>query len=168
MSLPILGAPTSPHADRLFALQAVRLMARDTDPHEVFCFVHAGMPVPKARARHGKNGHVYTPSSVTKAERDLAYVWQSAVVQRPLAGPLALVALFYLADQRRCDGDNLLKLVMDSATKAGVWHDDSQVTAHAVLVDLDANRPRTVIALAPAMSGLRRMPPKEKRCRQPK
>lgn len=154
------------HDDRAFACTLLWQIARTQGM--AICFVHAGQPVPKARARHGKNGHVFTPATVTKAERDLAWVFQSAVSRRPMVGPVALVTLFFLGDQRRVDGDNLLKLVMDSATKAQVWHDDSQVTAHAVLVDVDCDRPRTVIALAPAMSGLRRMPPKEQRCRQPK
>lgn len=149
------------HDDRAFALSVLRTIARGSAPSTPVCFTHEGVPVPKARARHGKNGHVYTPDSVTKAERDLAWVWQAAVVRRPWSGPVALVALFFLKDQRRTDGDNLLKLVMDAATKGQVWHDDSQVTAHAVLVDLDAGRPRTVIALGPTVSGLRRMPRKE-------
>lgn len=38
-----------------------------------------------------------------------------------------LKATFYRADNREVDCDNLLKTLMDAATYAGVWRNDSQV-----------------------------------------
>ena len=61
-----------------------------------------------------------------------------------------------MPDRRRTDSDNLEKLVMDAATKARVWHDDCQVTAKVVAVELDPVHPRTVVALCPATSSLDR------------
>jgi len=117
-------------------------------------FVHEAEPLPKARPRLS-SGRVYTPKRTADAEQLLAWSWHEATRHlEKLDGPLALVALFYRSNQRRLDGDNLLKLVMDSGTKAGVWYDDSQVTACATVIHLDAERPRTVIGLGPLGSSM--------------
>lgn len=147
--------------DQHYALTVLQLLTRAQTPQPSFYFVHDGEPIPKARARFSKNGGpTYTPPRTVKAEKDLAWVLKSHVTPRPLVGPLALVAIFYRSDQRVLDADNLLKLLKDSGNRAGIWHDDSQIVACAALLDLDANHPRTVVAIAPAMSGLKRMPPK--------
>jgi Holliday junction resolvase RusA-like endonuclease len=148
--------------DQRFALCLLQLLTRADAPQPSIYFVHDGVPIPKARARFSKTGPAYTPKRTSDAEKDLAWVLKANVPQRPMVGPVALVAMFYLPTQHRCDGDNLLKLLKDSGNRAGIWHDDSQVTAHAVVVGLDAARPRTVIAMAPAVSGLHRLPPKPK------
>lgn len=164
MTLPALGPRpsfTDPQADQDFALRLVRMLARDPDPQLAIVTTFIGAPIPKGRPRHTRQGITYTPKRTVQAERHLSVWLQVAVGVRPMVGPLALAVVFFQADHRRNDADNLLKLVMDSATKAGVWQDDSQVVAHAALVDLDAERPRTVIAIAPARTGLRRLRRKE-------
>ena len=48
---------------------------------------------------------------------------------KPLAGPVAVqVAVFPPDDHRKHDLDNLLKPILDSLQKAGVFEDDEQVT----------------------------------------
>lgn len=139
--------------DQAFALALLEQLT--TSAQAPVYFVHEGVPVPKARARFGQR-RVFTPGKTIAAERDLAWTFAQYVRERPWTGGVALVALFYLPDRRRVDGDNLLKLVKDAGTKAGIWGDDSQVVAHAVTVGLDVIRPRTVVALARTASDLRR------------
>lgn len=148
----------TPIDDQRFALVLLQLLTRAQEPQPSIYIVHDGVPVPKARARFSKAGPTYTPKRTVQAETDLAWTLRLRVEPRPLVGPLALVALFYVPDQRRMDGDNLLKLVKDAGNRAEIWHDDSQITACSALVDLDARRPRTIVAIAPAMSQLTRMP----------
>lgn len=165
MNLPVLAPRPSfdsPASDRDFALRLVRMIARDPEPQPVWCVLYPGEPIPKGRPRHTKGGHTYTPTRTVKAERDLAVAFQEVIHRRPLVGPLAIVTLFFVSTHRRTDADNLGKLVLDAATKAGVWEDDSQVVAHAALLECDPNHPRTVIALTSARSGLRREPRKER------
>lgn len=141
--------------DKHYALVVLQLLTRAATPQPASYCVHLGEPVPKARARVTRRG-TFTPKRTVKSECDLAWVLQAHIVRRPLAGPLALVALFYRSDQRICDADNLLKLVKDAGNRAQIWHDDSQIVACAALVDVDTDNPRTVIALAPAVSGMKR------------
>jgi Holliday junction resolvase RusA-like endonuclease len=147
--------------DQRFALVVLQLITRSTVMQPSICFVHEGLPIPKGRPRFA-GGHAYTPARTAKAERDLAWTLKAHVKERPMVGPLALVAIFYVPDQRRSDADNLLKLLKDAGNAAGIWHDDSQVIACTARVDLDTERPRTVIAIAPAVSELHRLPPKPK------
>ena len=144
------------------ALQLLAQLAGVPDVKPLAYFEHPGIPIPKGRPRFTRTGHTYTPGRTQDAANDLAVMFQIHVRPRPIAGPLALVTLFYVADQRRIDVDNCSKLVMDAATAAGVWHDDSQVVAHTAIVDFDPDRPRTVIALAPAISRLSRVPSAQK------
>ncbi len=140
---------------RVRALMAA--LGSRVDVERVRTLVHDGIPVPKARARHTGGGtHVYTPAKTTRAERDLAYCFRTAITDRPWLSNVALALIFYMPDRRRTDADNLEKLVMDAATKARVWHDDCQVTAKVVAVELDPVHPRTVVALCPATSSLDR------------
>jgi crossover junction endodeoxyribonuclease RusA len=46
---------------------------------------------------------------------------------RTLDGRLALTVWAWMPDRRKRDLDNLLKCLLDSCTKAGVWHDDNQI-----------------------------------------
>lgn len=120
------------------------------DEHGLRRCVVAGDPVPKGRPRVTKRGHAYTPQRTRQAESDLA--WCLTVDRKgPRApeGPMVLVARFWRQTRRRVDGDNCSKLVLDAGTKAGLWADDSQVVAHATLMELDRVRPRTELVWGP-------------------
>lgn len=118
--------------------------------------VHDGTPVPKERPRFNpKTKTVFTPTRTLHAQRDLLYSFRVAADRRaPYPDTLAMVALFYVPTRRRKDVDNLMKLVMDAATKARIWLDDSQVTAQASFLELDPQRPRTVVAWCPYVGSL--------------
>jgi Holliday junction resolvase RusA-like endonuclease len=106
-----------------------------------------GRPVPMARHRHTKEGKAYMDS---KCRKELhKYTTQMMITARSqghyspftkeTAINLAVVFLHALPKKEkhtekrrkkvtRPDADNLLKMVKDAATKARIWHDDSQVT----------------------------------------
>jgi Holliday junction resolvase RusA-like endonuclease len=140
------------------ALMRLRALAPVTSMVDRLTFVHEGNPIPKGRARFG-NGHAFTPARTVHAEGALVRAFRDAWQRRPmLTDTLALVVLFYVPTRQRKDLDNLSKLVMDAATKARIWQDDSQVKAKTVVMELDALRPRTVIALCPYLGSLTRTP----------
>jgi Holliday junction resolvase RusA-like endonuclease len=113
-----------------------------------------GPPQATKRPRVGRSGVVYSPSSVD--ENALA-TWFLGI--RRYERNVALVAVFYRPNRQRIDVDNLLKFVMDAATKAGVWKDDSQVTCVLGRVEFDADQPRTLIGFAEDTSSMTRAVP---------
>lgn len=127
------------------------------------CFTHPGNPQRKARPRafltKSKKIAMYSPKDTADAELELAKRMRYELARRnvrvPLEGPLALVTGFYRDSAQSVDVDNLQKLVMDAATRGGVWYDDRQVTASAQWISLDRENPRTLIAIAPHDSPLR-------------
>lgn len=136
-------------------------------PSRIVTLVHEGVPVPKGRARafamtrdDGSLGiGQYTPARTREAQQSLAWAFKAALNRGPLFDDrVAIVAIFFRPDRRALDVDNLMKLVMDAATKARVWKDDSQVVAQAVLLELDRERPRTVVAICPYLSAHSRAP----------
>lgn len=141
------------------ALERLRgLLGDEQDPNEIIAFVHDGAPISKARARAGKYGF-YTPTRTILAERSVFVAFRSVMQGRQTyTDTVAIVAIFYRPNRQRIDADNLMKLVMDAGTKARVWRDDCQVTAQASIIELDAQRPRTVIALCPHRSTMTRQP----------
>lgn len=149
-------------------LDRLRGLVGDQDPNQMVAFIHAGAPVSKARARwNEKSRSFYTPAGSRDAQTALAWRFKEAMRGTgPFLGPVAIIAKFYRPNRQRIDADNLMKLVMDAATKAGVWRDDCQVAAQAALMELDSINPRTVIALCPYWSTLNRSPQKFtcKRC----
>lgn len=110
-----------------------------------------GVPPIKERPRFS-NGRVYAKDG--NAERSTAYYLKS-VIRQPYTGNVALVCIFYRPDRRIVDADNMLKHVCDSANGV-LWLDDSQCTAKLGIVELDADQPRTVIAVARHSSTLKR------------
>lgn len=114
-----------------------------------------GPPVPTARARRGRGGHWYTPQRTADAEKAVADACKAVMRGRTYRGPVALAIVFWRPDRRRLDLDNLTKTVMDGATNGDVWDDDSQVVAQVAIVELDAESPRTEIAMCSVESRLR-------------
>lgn len=110
-----------------------------------------GQPLPAARPRVTKKG-TYTPKPNRIHEE--AVTWEIRLALRqPHKGTVtfsehvAVYVVFYRRDRHRVDADNLLKLVLDAATKAGAWHDDSQVTYFSVRLRVDPKRPRTELVI---------------------
>lgn len=114
-----------------------------------------GDPQPKGRPRFGRH-RTFTPKATLMAEDKLAWQLKRRLGGQAFLGNVAVAAIFYRRDRRRVDGDNLLKLALDAGTRAGAWIDDCQVTAHAAWVELDAEEPRTVLAIGDATSSLER------------
>lgn len=114
-----------------------------------------GPPKSKARPRLGKRGSVYSPSKPN--EEALGWELKTIFKQRIEEGNLAVGCVFYRPNRQRIDVDNLLKLVMDAATGI-VWKDDSQVTAQLGILEMDKERPRTVIVFGEHQSSLQRVP----------
>ena len=115
---------------------------------------HTGVPVPKERPRRGQHSF-YTPKRTKDAQEALAWAFRSVRGPRPgYTDTVAIVALFFVPNQQVKDADNCIKLVMDAATKAGVWRDDSQVKAQAVFFELDTQNPRTIVAICPYVCSL--------------
>ncbi len=68
----------------------------------------------------------------------------------PLAGPMKLTVFAFRASARRCDWDNLGKLVSD-ALNGVCWFDDSQVVDARVVKLIDRERPRTEVTVEPSV-----------------
>lgn len=96
--------------------------------------VHDGDPRPKPRPRHGQR-RTYSPPELIAAERALATRIRAAV-----------------RGIRR-----------ESNVAAGAWWDDCQITTQAAWVELDPERPRTVLAICDATSTLERRTPRARR-----
>jgi Holliday junction resolvase RusA-like endonuclease len=145
--------------DGVLALEYLRGIVRGHDvAQEAAWFVVPGPPAAKERPREGR-GHFYTPGTTRAAESALALYWRQAVRDRVLAGNVAVAAVFYVADERVKDSDNMLKLVLDAGNRAEVWPDDAHCTVHVAGLELDRARPRTVIAFCPTESTLVRRAP---------
>lgn len=112
--------------------------------HSCVWFVVEGDPLPKERPRV-VNGHTYTPDRTRTAETKIAAVAKMHHV-RPTVAPVRLIVAFYRASKRRCDLDNLVKLVQD-ALNGIAWVDDEQIVDLAASKRLDRDRPRTDIRI---------------------
>lgn len=107
-------------------------------------FTVVGNPRVKERPRV-VHGHAYTPRDTAGAELVVAWEAKAAMSGRkPATVPLRLEAAFYMATARRCDADNLLKLVADAANGV-VWDDDNQLVDIHVWKLIDRERPRTEV-----------------------
>lgn len=104
-----------------------------------------GEPVPKARARV-VDGHAFTPKRTAQAEarfrQFLATAERSSLTRWPESEPLRVEAVFHTASRRRCDLDNLGKLVLDSGNGV-IWRDDSQIDTLRLERRRGAAEPRT-------------------------
>lgn len=79
--------------------------------------------------------------------RELEALWLKHGPDEPLDCPVALYVRFWRENRRRVDIDNCIKVVMDAATKAGVWLDDSLVHRIDADLDFDTKSPRTEVRL---------------------
>lgn len=108
---------------------------------KVIEFFHEFNP-PTATAqqrRHTTRGRTYQPPNVLKAAATLQAVFERHAPTAPIPGPVRLVLVWTFPQARKAAGmpavwmvkrpdlDNLAKLAIDAATKAGYWADDCQV-----------------------------------------
>lgn len=144
--------------DRTYVLGKLRgLAGAATAEKAMRCVVIPGAPVSKSRARYSRiRGSFYTPRDTAAAEDVVATLIRRAASGEPFQSPVAMVAVFYRPNHQRIDADNLMKLIMDAATKAHLWADDCHVTALASFIELDRARPRTIVAWCPTTSTMDR------------
>lgn len=121
-----------------------------------------GAPWSKSRPRFGR-GRAYTKKEDIDAETRTA-TYLKSVVKRPLEGNAGLVCIFYRPNRQRIDTDNLIKHVCDAGNGV-LWLDDSQCTAVMGVIELDAENPRTVVAIGEHTSTLRRGSDATKPCK---
>tara|TARA_R110002060_G_scaffold30712_2_gene41241 strand:+ start:1815 stop:2291 length:477 start_codon:yes stop_codon:yes gene_type:complete len=135
----------------------------------VFSCTVLGEPVPNQRVRHGK-GRTYMPAKTRLARKritlQLADVNKSKTPIFPKGSPVGVKLRFVhtrpnrlmrrkdpseeIFKPTRPDEDNLTKLIYDSITDAGIWHDDGQVCCKLVVDKYAAkepNQPYTTIIL---------------------
>lgn len=113
-----------------------------------------GAPWSKSRPRFARNGHAYSKREDQDAEQRTAWHLKR-VVRQPYLGNVGLACLFFRPNRQRIDADNLLKHVCDAGNGV-LWLDDSQCTAIMGVVELDADKPRTVVAIGEHRSSLKR------------
>lgn len=101
-------------------------------------------PAPKGRPRTTKTGHTYTPKRTRAWESAAKLLIKSVLVNsEPFDSPVRVVVVFVCQRPKtahtgvssaryrkhtRPDLDNLLKSLLDAASLAEVWTDDSRVT----------------------------------------
>ncbi len=101
-------------------------------------------PVPKGRPRMTRKGHTYTPARTRNWESAATLLIRAAFdTSEPFDSPVRVTATFICArpvkahsgttaeryrKHTRPDLDNLVKALLDAASNAEVWTDDSRVT----------------------------------------
>lgn len=107
-------------------------------------FTVPGQPIPKARPRvvRLKNGrsHSFTPESTEDYAKKVGLVARAAGVQQ-LRGRVGIRCLFFRADKRRADLENLTKNIWDALIGIA-YADDSQIHQSAEVKDYDTANPR--------------------------
>jgi crossover junction endodeoxyribonuclease RusA len=93
---------------------------------EMVTFEIPGRPVPKARPRMTKSGHVYTPEPTTRHEEDVAWMAKDAGVQL-VKGKRYNIEVDFHVSSLRGDVDNLAKLLLDGLQRGYPDWNDSQV-----------------------------------------
>lgn len=124
-----------------------------------------GEPWSKMRAKHARRGRhtvTYQPKEDEEAEARTGHQLRRAV-DGALTGNVAVAAIFYQGDRRTHDYDNFLKHVGDAGNKVA-WLDDCQITAGLGIVELDADNPRTIMAIARHSSTMKRGTDNVARC----
>ena len=114
---------------------------------ETYTLIIDRKPKVKARPRHTRSGHVFTPQSTLKEEDVIAEEWENQIgekvdgpvegllMYRPTATSITVLRSPHGAKTLRGDIDNYVKLTLD-ALNGVAWDDDRQVVrVSAVKVD---------------------------------
>ncbi|MFF0092784.1 RusA family crossover junction endodeoxyribonuclease [Streptomyces canus] len=142
-----------PEADRQWGEQLMRLLAPGAA--ESWGTVILGEPHSKARPRFDKDGHAYKDPADAAAEEATKWRLRQFFRRGPLTGNVALGCVFYRSSRQEIDADNMLKHVCDAGNGI-LWRDDSQITAKYGGIELDREKPRTILVLAPHVSTMQR------------
>lgn len=106
-------------------------------------------PTPKGRPRIGKKGHAFTPAKTKIAEAHVSWLCKQAMRGRkPIPGPVAVEMHFTMANRRRTDIDNLVKLVLD-ACNGIAYDDDHQIIELRAIKQFDGE-PQTQVTITAA------------------
>jgi len=132
------------------------------DSTELRYLVIDGNPKSKMRPKYG-NGKVYKTKEQKNNEEYLSVNFRRAF-NKPYTKNVAIGCIFYRSNRQRIDVDNMLKNVMDAANGI-IWLDDSQVTAKIGVLELDVERPRTVIVIGQHDSTMKRDLSTKKKCK---
>lgn len=143
---------TASDAHRILDMFSALRLGESSD--ELSMVTIPGAPWSKSRPRFSRSGHTYTKTEDRDAEARTAAAMRR-VVKVPMTGNVGLVCIFYRPNRQRIDTDNLIKHVCDAANGV-LWIDDSQCTAVMGVIELDAENPRTVIAVGKHTSTLLR------------
>ena len=114
---------------------------------ETYTLIIDRKPKVKARPRHTRSGHVFTPQSTLKEEDVIAEEWENQIGEK-VDGPVEVLLMYSPtatsitvlrsplgAKTLRGDIDNYVKLTLD-ALNGVAWDDDRQVVrVSAVKVD---------------------------------
>jgi Holliday junction resolvase RusA-like endonuclease len=108
-------------------------------------FIIKGQPVRQERARRGKWGNFYDPSSRERKAlaMELLAIRQGAKLS-PMSKEVRLKVIFSIAPQkgRKSDLSNYLKAFEDSGNRV-LWNDDAQIAEIQAELVRDSNNPRT-------------------------
>jgi Holliday junction resolvase RusA-like endonuclease/uncharacterized C2H2 Zn-finger protein len=140
--------------DRMLDMYAALDLGRGDEEGDMAMITIPGAPWSKSRPRFSKSGRAYPAAGEVDAEeRTAGYLRR--VITEPFTGNVGIACLFFRPNRQRIDVDNLIKHVCDSANGV-LWKDDSQCTAVMGILELDVDRPRTVVMVAQHTSTLMR------------
>lgn len=140
--------------DRMLDMYSALGLGRADEEGDMAMITIPGAPWSKSRPRFARNGRAYPAAGEVDAEKRTGG-YLGRVVTEPFTGNVGLACLFFRPNRQRIDVDNLIKHVCDAANGV-LWKDDSQCTAVMGILELDIDRPRTVVMVAQHTSTLMR------------
>ena len=140
----------TPPEDKTSALDFMKSICV-ADTLQVVAF--PGDPISKALPKWNKSRHPYTPKKTLEGRKQIATFFGQI---NKFTRNVAVACVFYRANHQRIDIDNMLKAILDGGTKAGIWDDDSQVTAIVGMTEYDHRNPRTVVYIGEHKSTMTR------------
>lgn len=115
---------------------------------DLYKLVVNGKPVVQQRPRRGRYGNFYDPSKKERDALSLGLHYARLAEKMPvIESNIHLYAYFYGCGGR-CDLDNLIKALCDSANKI-LWKDDRQITQIHAFMERKDPKPRTEIEIVP-------------------
>jgi Holliday junction resolvase RusA-like endonuclease len=122
----------------------------------VITFTVHGQPVGKERARV-VNGHAYTPRKTASYEAGIRLLGQLVAAEQPDEAndirscdwKRLSIDIFFSADARRPDCDNVVKSIMDGL-QGVFWATDNRVIPAVRSVCIGSKTPRVVVTITPA------------------